>query len=546
MPIGTSDGEYFDNKFEAMVGPKFDPNLKRIPIVKDPEISPGENPGDYGMVVDPFTMQQNKRMDQIETDPQYGLGLEVGFKRPLGGSTEPAGAFKQEEGTRVAPPNNFDVSAEYETKLSAEDEPRFQEWKKLNAPNDSGFDYDLRGAFKAGVQPDAQTGHWPDTFKKPNHPTFSDQSQYAKDRPDLAGRWQGDTYIPPNEIDWSKMNQPLGELKGTAPEDTPIVHRTPSGITIREGDIDRAINVGMSAGPGTMMGVKSKLFDKNALAQAQIMASNGAHPETIYKQTGTFKGADGRWRQEIDDSAAKFDENWSHRPPVKAPPESKDPFEQVPFNPNEGQVASRLDTVVDHPELFKAYPQLKDVTVRFDPNNPSAHWDRTNNEIVVGEHFRADKGTLYHEIQHAVQDLEGFAKGTFPGKAAQHFKLKFDEAIRPVVDRLKELYKKSETGHLDDLEYAERKHLTHIVERYNAYHKAGNEEAVNYYMKSAGETEARNVDTRVLMNAKSRRNVPPWATQDLPLEQQIVALPTGNMATAYGIYDTKTGQLVGK
>ena len=85
----------------------------------------------------------------------------------------------------------------YDTKLSPEDEAKFQDWKAKYAPNDSGQDYDLRGAYKAGVTPDPNTGHMPDTFKKPNHPTFSDQSQYAKDRPDLAGSWNGETYVPP-------------------------------------------------------------------------------------------------------------------------------------------------------------------------------------------------------------------------------------------------------------------------------------------------------------------------------------------------------------
>jgi hypothetical protein len=87
----------------------------------------------------------------------------------------------------------------YDTKLTADEEKKFQDWKTKNAPGDSGQDYDLRGAFKAGVQPDPETGHWPDTFKKPNHPTFSDQSQYAQDRPDLAGRWDGETFIPPQQ-----------------------------------------------------------------------------------------------------------------------------------------------------------------------------------------------------------------------------------------------------------------------------------------------------------------------------------------------------------
>lgn len=93
--------------------------------------------------------------------------------------------------------DDADVEKSFDTKLTPDEEVSFQAWKRKYAPNDSGEDYDLRGAYKAGLTPDAQTGHWPDTFKKPNHPTFSDQSQYAKDAPDKAGHWDGDTYVPP-------------------------------------------------------------------------------------------------------------------------------------------------------------------------------------------------------------------------------------------------------------------------------------------------------------------------------------------------------------
>ena len=88
----------------------------------------------------------------------------------------------------------------YNTPLTPEEEAQFQVWKAQYAPHDSGVDYDLRGAFKAGVVPDPETHHMPDTFKKPNHPTFSVESRYAKDRPELAGRWEGTgrnaKYIP--------------------------------------------------------------------------------------------------------------------------------------------------------------------------------------------------------------------------------------------------------------------------------------------------------------------------------------------------------------
>jgi len=85
----------------------------------------------------------------------------------------------------------------YDTKLSADEEPGFKSFKDRYAPQDSGEDYDLRGAYKAGVTPDINTGHMPDTFKKPNHPTFSDESQYAPMARSQAGHWQGDTYVPP-------------------------------------------------------------------------------------------------------------------------------------------------------------------------------------------------------------------------------------------------------------------------------------------------------------------------------------------------------------
>ncbi len=93
----------------------------------------------------------------------------------------------------IAPPQNT-----FDTRLSAQEEQSFATWKNQYAPQDSGADYDLRGAFKAGLVPDAATGHWPDTFKKPNHPTFSDQSMYATGaNAAKAGRWEGEKFMPP-------------------------------------------------------------------------------------------------------------------------------------------------------------------------------------------------------------------------------------------------------------------------------------------------------------------------------------------------------------
>jgi hypothetical protein len=84
----------------------------------------------------------------------------------------------------------------YETDLTPEQEMSFQAWKQQHAPDDSGYDYDLRGAFAAGESP--VNGHFDDRWKKPNHPTFSDFSIYATgDNAAKAGHWEGDTFVPP-------------------------------------------------------------------------------------------------------------------------------------------------------------------------------------------------------------------------------------------------------------------------------------------------------------------------------------------------------------
>jgi hypothetical protein len=89
------------------------------------------------------------------------------------------------------------TAGKYDTQLTPVEEKAFQQWKAKYAPADSGEDYDYRGAFKAGATP-GEDGHWVDTFKKPNHPTFSNESQYARGADAAkAGHWEGDNFVPP-------------------------------------------------------------------------------------------------------------------------------------------------------------------------------------------------------------------------------------------------------------------------------------------------------------------------------------------------------------
>lgn len=91
------------------------------------------------------------------------------------------------------------VSDKYDTPLKSEEGNTFKDWKQKNAPNDTGEDYDLQGAYKAGLTA-SDNGHLPDTYKKPNHPTFSDESIYHGQDGEQGGHWGikdgKDTFTP--------------------------------------------------------------------------------------------------------------------------------------------------------------------------------------------------------------------------------------------------------------------------------------------------------------------------------------------------------------
>jgi hypothetical protein len=74
----------------------------------------------------------------------------------------------------------------------ANDFIRYMQWAQAGGKNpfEEEHDYDLRGYYKAGGTLD-KDAHLPDTFKKPNHPTFSDESKYSGPGQE-GGHWTTD------------------------------------------------------------------------------------------------------------------------------------------------------------------------------------------------------------------------------------------------------------------------------------------------------------------------------------------------------------------
>ena len=96
--------------------------------------------------------------------------------------------FQRHDGGGQVDDGPPDMSARYNTPLSATDESKYQAWATAQGRANDTYDYDLRGAYRSGAAASAN-GHLPDTYKKPNHPTFSDQSQYHGVDGHQGGSW---------------------------------------------------------------------------------------------------------------------------------------------------------------------------------------------------------------------------------------------------------------------------------------------------------------------------------------------------------------------
>lgn len=103
------------------------------------------------------------------------------------------------------PLDESDYTNLFNTPLSAADEAAFQQWAAQNPRLGNTYDYDARGFWKAGAQ-QADNGHGSDQFKKPNHPTFSDQSQYSGVEGMTGGQWVQ------NGPKWTFVTSPTNEL----------------------------------------------------------------------------------------------------------------------------------------------------------------------------------------------------------------------------------------------------------------------------------------------------------------------------------------------
>lgn len=94
---------------------------------------------------------------------------------------------------------DLDLTDYYNTDLSKEDRAKFGDWLKDQSSKTGRdvkkdlYDYDLGGWFQKNGAQELSGAHLTDEYKKPNHPTFSNQSVYHGVDGVEGGQWDSNT-----------------------------------------------------------------------------------------------------------------------------------------------------------------------------------------------------------------------------------------------------------------------------------------------------------------------------------------------------------------
>lgn len=211
--------------------------------------------------------------------------------------------------------------------------------------------------------------------------------------------------------------------------------------------------------------------NKESLSTAKEMEKGGTDAETIRQKTGWFRGADGKWRWEIDDSGMKlrfesglYDYDTELREKThawvrltnreltdeqrrdladyqrstergeadealyeKLTGEFGGDFEKWALTLETMKEAAKsipnyttLGELVDAPALFATYPNMKDMDVTFHnlERGQNGGYNRRFDSIELSRDLKnrpeALLNSLTHEVQHAIQQREGFTPGANP------------------------------------------------------------------------------------------------------------------------------------
>jgi hypothetical protein len=408
---------------------------------------------------------------------------------------------------------NF-ISADYETRLARSG--------KLNDFIDGGMDYFLgptgipnkARAANTMMNPIAQMGQAGADATMATDPRYSRDERINAGVNALTGTLA--TLAP------AAFMKAAGRPAADAVMETLINTSRPLAVDGIE-DASRAFwrdDSGMFLGPG------ASGADLPALARAEAMLESGIPREKVLRDTGWFRGVDGKMRWETDDSAAVL------RSPLQNLFNNGDEGAAFGGDVNSGLLHQELLGGTRRGEVFPpAYDNLGEgllnATKRGGDRVDGSYKASTGDIEIGAPNPQEGKAVLLHELQHAIQQNEGFARGSSPANEMSDIAAARNVRKSEIVSQMDRI--KSEEG----LSGYRPQHprLVPLQEEYDGLlgrNASDNPAAMDAYRRSSGEVEARNASLRSAMSAERRLETPPWATQDVPDAEQIVRFGSGN------------------
>lgn len=271
------------------------------------------------------------------------------------------------------------------------------------------------------------------------------------------------------------------------------------------------------------IGPQAKTYDINRALKAEEMLKAGKSPEEVWKATGTMIGKDGIPRQEISDVGSTFrrpDDLKQLKESYKAMieegkeklrpdrtgqkdlfpkqlTEAKKPFREqlaglkedlreIDKNPRTQGVAARW--TLEHPELYRAYPELADIKVVQKPTIGAEKGSLSTLGGIIQDlevkDIKDPRSVALHEMQHAIQNIEGMGAGASPMMAFS----------TPEYKKMYEGYKAAEMKGMNPGESLSVKDDDRLAQ------KAAN----RWYQLQHGEAEARATQARKDMTPQQR------------------------------------------
>ncbi len=261
-------------------------------------------------------------------------------------------------------------------------------------------------------------------------------------------------------------------------------------------------------------GVVGAFGDKGKQTQLgvarDLLSEKGASPGDVWKQTGWYLGADSYWRFEIDDAKMHVLDPKSTSSAVWRINNRPVGWRKAATVKMDGPIRRslspvKLGDILNHPDLYRIYPQLKEVSVEVFPG-VGGFYDPNENLIGVGSaQFNKDASfveTIIHETQHAIQNIEGFSGGSSP-EVEFNWLMAHDPKFAG---------------------YSEEKQW---------------DLANNRYWRVLGEIEAADVEDRLTwMTSAEKKNVPPFTgVRATMIPRRDWVITKGGMSMSFAIHD---------